>query len=70
MKHLSTCLAVIIDNNYKQLIILQRVNFYLIEAIKTDELIKLANQVSKQIKCALMTETAKITAILIFESKK
>ena len=34
----------IIDNNYKLLIIFQRVDVYLNEPIKTDELIKLANQ--------------------------
>ena len=32
------------DNNYKLLIIIQRVDAYLNEAIKIDELIKLANQ--------------------------
>ena len=42
-----TCLEginIIIDNNYKLLIIFQRVDVYLNEPIKTDELIKLANQ--------------------------
>ena len=34
----------VIDNNYKLLITLQRVNVYLNKPIEIDELIKLANQ--------------------------
>ena len=47
VKYFWTCpegIYILIDNNYKLLIIFQRVNVYLNEPIKIDELIELANQ--------------------------
>ena len=58
------------SSGYKLLITFQRVDVYLNEPIEIGELIKLTNQSNYQIKSTFVIERAKITTILIFESKR
>ena len=65
----NTLMYFIINNNYKLLITLQQVDFYLNKPTNIHELIKSANKSKKQVKGTLVIEKAKITTILIKAKK-